>query len=479
MAAILDRLHASLAGMVYDQEELRRFYSVDSSLYTVLPEIVVVPANKADIAATVKLARQFGTSVTVRGAGTGLVGSALNDGIILDTTQMTSFEMCLAGNQAGAMVGPGISKGRLDVLLAEHAKMFAPNPSIGPFCSVGGMLGCNASGSRSIKYGSVIDNVAEVTFIDGNANVVTLPGNTEMAHKIYEIASSGIDESKFPKVTKNSCGYRIDCIKSPQDAHKIIMGSEGTLGIITSAILRIVDTPKRRILFVVEYDSVYDAAGDCSGIVATGPSAVEFVDGSTCGRINHTFAPNTKCLLFVEYDEHTSASRQILCEAVEVGRISIALDDEEDISRWWRYRESALSYSLASAAKHEVLAPHVIEDAAVSLERLGDLFSIQDELNREYGTRCISYGHAGNGNIHIRLLSSPSSPAGTEIKNIASQYFEQVTRLGGTITAEHGDGLARSEFVRLQYGDQNCNTFAKIKRLLDPDNVLNPGKIVL
>ena len=291
-------LESSIDGDVYSKREYRKFYSVDASSYQILPKIVVIPENEKDVISTVKIAKKFGTSVTVRGAGTGLVGSALNKGIILD---MKNFDR-LKIFKNHIEVGPGTIKGKLDKKLEEQKKFFPPNPSIGAFCSIGGMLGNNSSGSRTLKYGSMIDNIDEITFVDGNGKIITLPKDKKISKSILEY-SKKIKTEKFPKVTKNSSGYRIDKIKTIDDTHKLLVGSEGTLGIILSAKLKIKNIPKKRILFVIEYNSIIEASKNCQQIIKTNPSAIEFVDKTTLKNINFQFNKNSKCLLFVEYDE--------------------------------------------------------------------------------------------------------------------------------------------------------------------------------
>jgi FAD/FMN-containing dehydrogenase len=335
------------------------------------------------------------------------------------------------------------------------------------------MLGNNSSGSRSLKYGSVIDNVTEITFIDGNGIKITLPKNKRVAKKILKFARK-IDEKRFPNVTKNSSGYRIDKIRSINDSHKIIIGSEGTLGIILSAKLKIKNIPRKRILFVIGYESIRDSIKNCIEINKMGPSAIEFVDKTTLTQIKFKFDKKIKCLLFVEYDEKIDSSEKKL-QSIITKKIIRKLKNDSDISRWWKYRDSSLHYSLKSIKK-EWMMPFVIEDAAVPLENLQKLFSVLNKINKKYKTRSIVYGHAGNGNIHVRLVSNRKKI--TLIKNIAVQYFEEVIKLGGTITAEHGDGLARSEFIKRQYGVKNYQVFKEIKKFFDPKNVLNPGKII-
>jgi len=467
--SILKTLQSTIQGDVFFKKEFRQFYSVDASSYQIIPKVVVVPKNEKDVINAIKIAKKFKTSVTVRGAGTGLVGSALNKGIILEMKNFDSIRL----TKDYVTIGTGTIKGKLDKKLEEYKKFFPPNPSIGSFCSIGGMLGNNSSGSRSLKYGSVIDNVISITFIDGNGKKITLPENKRVGKKILEFAKK-IDRENFPNVTKNSSGYRIDNVKSIKDSHKVVIGSEGTLGIILSAKLKIKDNPRKRILFVIEYKSIKDAIKNCIKINETKPSAIEFVDRTTLNQIRFKFDRKTKCLLFVEYDENTSSNEKKI-KLIITGKIIKKLKRDSDIFQWWKFRDLSLHYSLKSIKKEKRI-PHVIEDAAVPLENLQKLFSVLNKINKKYKTRSIVYGHAGNGNIHVRLVSDRKK--NTIIKNIAIQYFDEVIKLGGTITAEHGDGLARSEFIKRQYGSKNYQIFKEIKKLFDPKNILNPGKII-
>jgi len=465
----LKTLESTIQGDVFSKKEFRKFYSVDASSYQIIPKMVIIPKNEKDVVNAIKIAKKCKTSVTVRGAGTSLVGSALNNGIILDMKNFDSIRLA----KDHVTIGPGTIKGKLDKKLKEYKKFFPPNPSIGSFCSIGGMLGNNSSGSRSLKYGSVIDNVTEITFIDGNGNKITLPKNKRVAKKILEF-SKKIDRNKFPNVTKNSSGYRIDEVRSINDSHKLFIGSEGTLGIILSAKLRIKDNPRKRILFVIEYKTIKNAIKNCIEINKTKPSAIEFVDRTTLNQIKFKFDRKTKCLLFVEYDDKINSNEKKI-KLIVTGKIIKELKRGSDISRWWKYRDSSLHYSLKSIIKEKRI-PHIIEDAAVPLENLQKLFLVINKINKKYKTRSVLYGHVGNGNIHVRLISDRKK--NTIIKNIAIQYFDEVIKLGGTITAEHGDGLARSEFVKRQYGAKNYQVFKQIKKFFDPKNVLNPGKII-
>ena len=461
-------LQKLISGDVFWDKNILKFYSVDASLYKVIPKVVVIPNSEEDVISAVRFAKKNKISITVRGAGTGLVGSALNKGIIIDLKKLNSINI----KKNYAEIGSGLFKGELDMKLSQKGKFFPPNPSIGPYCAMGGIIGNNASGSRTLKYGSTIDNIEEITFVNGKGEKITLPTNHKIGGSIFKI-SGKIEKEKFPDVTKNSCGYRLDCIKSVKDTHKILAGSEGTLGIVLSAKIRIRDIPQKRLLFIVGYESLQNAAKDCLQIKNTNPSAIEFVDKSTLKNIDFKFEKNIKCLLFVEYDSNIEKNKNYFKNLVG-SKIAKTCRTGNEIEKWWKFRDLALSYSLKSI-KQEDRIPHIIEDAAVPLENLGRLFSLIEKLNKKFQTKTVMYGHAGNGNIHVRIISNRKKIK--KLDEISKWYFNQVNKLGGTITGEHGDGIARSRYIKNQYGSVNYKLFKKVKEFFDPEEILNPGKI--
>ncbi|MDX1595817.1 MAG: FAD-binding oxidoreductase [Nitrosopumilaceae archaeon] len=466
---IKKRLQKIISCDIHLEKEFTSFYSVDASSYQIKPLLVIIPNNTKEITEIVKFATKNKISVTVRGAGTGLVGSALNSGIIFDMKNFNEIKVA----KTDVTVGPGVQKGVLDKILKSKKKFLGPNPSIGSYCSIGGMIGNNSSGSRTLKYGSVIDNLKEISFVDGNGQLIQLPQNKKYAQKVLEI-SKKIDLKKFPNVSKNSCGYRLDKIKSIKDTPKIIAGSEGTLGIMVSAKLKIQNIPKQKKLFVIEYTTENTAAKECPYIYRLNPSAIEFVDKKTLDNIDFKFSKNAKCLLFVEFDSNITKSEKLLKKIIS-GRIVKSIKNDLQIQKWWKYRDSALYYSLKSIKKENRI-PHIIEDATVSLELLPKLFFTIKKINQIFNTDSVFYGHAGNGNIHVRLIAGRQNPK--KLEKIAAKYFDQVISMGGTITGEHGDGLARSQFVKKQYGNANYITFRQLKAFFDPKNILNPDKII-
>ena len=445
---------------------VRNFYSVDASSYTIKPQVVAFPRNESDVIKIIKFAKRYHVPVTPRGAGTGLVGSALGRGIILD---MRNFDKIKLG--AGHVeVGSGVFKGRLDKILKKQGRVIGPDPSIGPFCTIGGMIGTNASGIHSLKYGSVVDNIIQVRMIGADGSVIKLPGKynaKDMIKKIHSI------DNTFPKVSKNSCGYRIDKVFAEKDLHKLITGSEGTLGIITLAKLRTYPSPKNISLYVIHYKTLSDAARDVPKILGLGPSAVELVDSNITKYLKIPVPSSTGCLLFVEFDGTAQDRKQI--RKITSGKIIKVESNAAKVKKLWSFRNSALAYSLQSITKNETM-PTLIEDAVVPVKRLPLLLKILDMISKKYGLRAIVYGHAGNGNLHIRPVLKQKDLG--LIKDIATEFFSGVIGIGGSITGEHGDGLARSEFVKLQYDAKTYSIFKDIKKQFDPGNVLNPGKII-
>lgn len=463
------KLQSVIKGRVLLDRDSLNYYSVDSSFYRVRPTVVVIPKTAQDVISVVRFARKNRIPITARGGGTGLVGSALGSGIIIDLQNFGKVRV----SKNHVEVGAGVHKGKLDQILDKHGKFLGPNPSVGPYCTIGGMIGTNASGSRSLKYGSTINNLLEVKMVTAQGKLLKLPSRSKPASSILQIARL-VDRSDYPAVSKNSCGYRLDAVDDVSNTQKIVAASEGTLGIILSAKLSIHDLPEKRSLIILGYSSPKKAALDCQKIILLRPSALEFVDHNTMRNIDAKFPPRTKCLLYVEFDSKTDRMSKALAKTCSGKTIRI-LNDRRSIERWWSFRNSALYFSLKNVLSKEAL-PHIIEDAAVPLERLVDLMSVAERLRKKFKVKLVMYGHAGNGNLHIRMASK--SKNARLVHRLAHEFFSEVISIGGTITAEHGDGIARSKFVKRQYNKRTYELFRRIKAEFDPQNLLNPHKIL-
>jgi len=448
----------------------RRLYSVDASSYFLKPAVITFPRDEYDVIKIVKFAAKNRIPITPRGAGTGLVGSALGEGIILDMRHLNKIKV----GHGYVEVGSGVFKGHLDAELEKHGRFLGPDPSIGPYCTIGGMIATNASGIHSLKYGSIIDNLIQVRMITAFGKLVTMPAQELISKEILELIKPEI-RKKFPHVSKNSCGYRIDKINSKDDLQKLIAGSEGTLGVVISAKLKTFPIPKNNILIIITYKTLMQAAVDVPKIVQIKPSAVEIIDNNVAKHIKIGKSDSSRCMVFVEFDHNISANMARIRSITTTGRIVKTITQKKVIKKWWSFRNSALSYSLRSISEKETM-PTLIEDATVPVEKLPLLLELINKIVSKYNLRAVIYGHAGNANLHIRPILKRKDKR--LIKKIALEFFSGVISIGGCITGEHGDGLARSEFVRLQYGNEVYSIFKRIKHIFDPANILNPGKII-
>ena len=462
---LASRLQKLVNCYVSDEKQILKFYSVDSSFYKKNPKVVVFPKHASQISKIIKFASRENIPIVARGGSTGLVGSALTNGIILD---MKHFNRIRVFNNHIA-VGSGVSKGQTDQVLLKHRKFLGPNPSVGPYCTIGGMISTNASGTKSLKYGSVIDNLLSIRIIDGQGRLIDLPSNSNISRKINSLLDENI---VFPDVTKNSCGYRLDKIKDGE-SHKIIAGSESTLGIILEAKLKIYDIPRKRELFVIGVDSLESASELVPYILPLNPAALELIDDSIMKFIPFNFDKRIHCLLLVEFDSMVSKSTKKLQSIIPKSWIIYETVKADHIARWWAYRDAALYYTLKNIPKNHLI-PHIIEDATIPVQNLQFLIPILRKLVKEYKSRFVTYGHIGNGNIHIRLISSNH----IHVNNLAKEFFSFVIAMGGSISGEHGDGIARTKYVKMQYSKDVYSKFIRLKQIFDPKSILNPKNII-
>ncbi len=513
----VESLKGLLRCRVLDSELYRYIYSSDASIYEIEPLCIVLAESVNDVVDTVRFAYEHNIPVIARGGATGLVGQAVGEGIIIDMTGMNRV-LEINISKGYVTVEPGIYKGILDDILKAYGKCIPVDPSSADYCTIGGMIANNASGIHTVKYGSTIDYVVslEVVLSDGSiidARRISIhemndPSNksreVEIARALYSILKGKEDtiSKGYPKVKKNSSGYRLDRVLCSDgiDLAKLFVASEGTLGIIVKARLKIIDIPRYRALALLAFDSTYDASLYASSISSTlRPSSIELIDKSVIRLVNQrdiqhldpdhgsdSIDTNVNSLLFVEFDgysrEEVDSSLNELLEYthrygdVHGVRCLTYSSNIDEISKIWGIRKKALAYVM-KMRKGKAKALAFIEDPVVDVSRLADLVRGIEGIYAKHGVEYYTiYGHAADGNLHTRPMVDLSKDYRGEMYSLAMDMLTLVKEMGGSISAEHGDGIARREFVRLLYGDEIYDLFVAVKMLLDPRNIMNPGK---
>jgi glycolate oxidase len=472
-------------GEILEDNWSRRIYSVDASHYEIDPAAIAYPVDEYDVQRICQYALSKKVPVTARGAGTGLLGQSLSSGIILDFTKHMN-EIIEIGDYH-VTVQPGIVKGQLDKELKKKNKFLPPDPASSNYCTVGGMVADNSSGIHSLGYGSTISFLEEIDVIygDGTLGFASATKYDEKMKRLGEFLSLHAREinDRFPKVSKNSCGYRLDAVIAHNfNPQKIFAASEGTLGLMTSAKLRILDVPEYRSLIVLGFEDVLAAVSAVPAILELFPTALEMVDGSVLRSSDQGNQAQYGCLLFVEFADSRSRSNvedpMQLCKqkVAGAGFVIESANDEQSITKMWMARKNALNsiMKLTIGSRKPI---GLIEDTVVRPDILVQHTTNLLQIYRENKLDYVIYGHAGDGNIHTRPLINTASPKEIELmRDIAKRVFAYVIERGGTITGEHGDGLARTDYIEMMYGKKITSLFLQTKKLFDPLITLNPFK---
>lgn len=507
---LISRSLHSISGDILSGTWQRYMYASDASAYEIPPKCVVLPRNIEDVIKVVKFAATNNIAVIARGGGSGLAGQAIGDGIIIDFTKHMTKIIEINAEENYVVVEPGIYKGILDKELKKYGKFLPPDPSSANYCALGGMIATNASGAHTVKYGSTIDYVLSLDVVLSNGELINVEPveigsdawhekeNTTEGKLLRSLANllkpnEELIRNKFPKVRKNSCGYRLDRVLNGNiiDMSKLFVASEGTLGIVVRAKFKIMDLPKEKALMLVGFNDTLQASQSIPKISELKPSSLELIDKTViqlARTASEEFAikvpEETNCLLFVEFDgndkqEVEDSINQLskLLDNIDARVIAYSYDSNE-IGRLWEIRKNALSYTMKirEGSKKPIA---FMEDPVVSIDKLGFLVDTLKQVYRKYNLTYVIYGHAGDGNLHTRPLLDVGKIEDLQImKEITNELLNAIRSVNGSISAEHGDGLARSEFIRDVYGDEIYQLFVKVKELFDPRNIMNPNKKV-
>jgi len=482
----------------------RAAYATDASIYQILPGCVVAPRDGADIAAVVKYAADKGIPLAARGAGSGVAGEALCSGIVFDMTRYMNRIISVSDDGGIVVCEPGAVLDDVNNRLAEYGRKIGPDPSSSNRATVGGCVANNSTGAHSLQYGYTGDYVESVEAVLADGSIIEFKNNFDpaaqddeklvsIASRCISILSEGQDviANAQPKTKRNRSGYTVAgiCRNGKIDLAKLLAGSEGTLAIFTKIALKTVPTPPVKGLLQLEFESLRQMAQAVPVIVDSGASACELMDNTLIDmavealpEYRDILPAGAAAVLLVEHTGETEEQvrKKIKDTDSKVGTTAknrkIVFEPQQQ-KRLWKSRKDAVPLlDRKRGRKHPV---PFIEDVSVGKERLGEYISKLEDIKKRYGTAVSFYGHAGDGELHIRPYLDLGDPADVEkMQSLAKEVFSLAWSLGGTISGEHALGLVRTAFIRQQYGDEFYELLCKIKNIFDPEGLMNPGKII-
>jgi FAD/FMN-containing dehydrogenase/Fe-S oxidoreductase len=478
----------------------RAMYSTDASLYRIAPLAVVRPRHVDEVAAALAVAREQGVPLTSRGAGTSVAGNAVGRGIVLDFSRHLNKVLSIDPESRTAVVEPGAVHAVLQRAAAPHGIRFGPDPSTHPRCTVGGMIGNNACGSRSLAYGRTSDNVAGLRLLlaDGStlrtgydaAGAPSVTGGEGVVAGVRDVMGRHLAtvRTEFDRFGRQVSGYAAQHLLPERfDLGQALVGSEGTLGVITEATLRLVVDAPIRVVVALGFGSIVEAGEAAPAVVAHGPTSCEGLDSRLLTVLRERRGegavpplPTGDAWLFVEVAGHDRD--EVLSRAQGLATAGIALDalvveDPLVQARLWRIREDGAGMAGRSPAGRPAWPGW--EDAAVPPAMLGSYLARFDELVASYDMTSAPFGHFGDGCMHVRLDYPLDRPDGTAVlRRFLTDAARLVGEYGGSLSGEHGDGRARSELLPHMYSPEAIRLFGELKHVFDPDDVLNPGVLV-
>jgi FAD/FMN-containing dehydrogenase/Fe-S oxidoreductase len=517
-------LKKSLEGQLFTDETTRRLYATDASAYREMPQAVAIPTTEEDLVKLIRFANENKTSIIPRTAGTSLAGQVVGAGIVVDVSKHFNKIIEVNKEEGWAIVQPGIVRDDLNKYLQSYGYFFAPETSTANRAMIGGMIGNNSCGSNSVVFGSTREHLIEVDALlsDGSkawfgpvkkmdfVSRANSHGSLENAvyKHIFNILSDEKNvreiEKEFPKqsVERRNTGYAIDMLARMQPFNdegqpfnfcSLIAGSEGTLAFVTSAKIKLtpLDPPHKK-LVCIHCSSIDESLRANLVALAHRPSAVELMDHYVFeatkrnrGQIENRF--------FIEGDPMAILVAELTrdsAEKAEADALALIADlkskglgysypvvSGDDIKKVWNLRKAGLGL-LSNVPGDEKPVP-VIEDTAVDVNDLPAYIADVADVLKKHGLYSVHYAHAGSGELHLRPIIDLKTTDGVKLfRTIAEEIATLVKKYNGSLSGEHGDGRLRGEFIPKMIGEHNYKLIKELKKVWDPNNVFNPGKIV-
>lgn len=428
-------------------------YSYDASFGEYLPQLVIQPKTADEISKIMKLANKHRIPIYPRGSATSLSGGPLpvEGGIVLDMTRMNK-KLIIDRENLLAIVSPGVTTGEIHQKAEEVGLFYPPDPSSSKISTIGGNILENSSGPKGLKYGTTKEYVIGLEVVTPEGEIVRTGGKT----------------------VKNVTGY---------DLTRLIVGSEGTLAIVTEATLRLIPKPKARKTLLATFSRLVDSGYAITKILSSGilPAAMELMDNA-CIRAVENFSPcglpvEAEALVIIEVDGHPLAIQEEIeqCEVLclQVGATSVRTAkteaEREDI---WKARR------MVSPAITQMGPTKISEDATVPRSQIPAMMEKLSQIRRKYDLNLVVFGHAGDGNLHPNIITDKRNIAEMKrVEDAVSEIFEAAVALGGTLSGEHGIGTLKAPYMEMELGAAGLDLMKKVKTAWDPNNILNPGKI--
>ncbi|HEX4662457.1 MAG TPA: FAD-linked oxidase C-terminal domain-containing protein [Candidatus Saccharimonadales bacterium] len=515
MNKVANYLQEHLEGEVLTDSAIRNYFATDASVLTITPNMVVYPRNTNDVRKVMRFSWQLAERghvlpVTARGKGTDLGGAALGNGIILALPAHMNRLLEIDTKQQRVRIQPGINYRTLQETLYTHNRFLPPYPASMDYSTVGGAIANNSSGEKSLKYGNTRKYVDKLEVVLANGELIQTGrlSKRELNHKKGETTFEAevyrqldgiitdnwdvIQKAANQRISKNSSGYNLADVKHTDgsfDITPLLVGSQGTLGIVTEAILKLEPYNPKTSLLLAEFDDLTSAHDAISLLLKLEPSALEMVDQNLLAFVTKQQPDRLKGLiesetipavvLLIEFDDPSERTRKhqakkakkLLQNLASNTKIS---DDYEQQQKMWNIRHMAatvVNYNEAGKASLPI-----IEDGVVPHEQFQAYIEGVYELCTKYRLQPAIWGHAGDANLHIQPLMDLGKLSDRQhVFKIMEEYYDLVLKLGGSISAEHNDGRLRTPFIVKQFGTELADIFVEVKKAFDPSGMLNPG----
>lgn len=500
-SSLAARLRKELdAEVMFDAASLGR-YSTDASIYQVEPIGIVVPRSEEAARTAIAIAVEEGVPILPRGAGSSQCGQAVGAALVIDHSKYLNKILEVRTDEAVAVVQPGVVLDALNAELRKRGLWFPVDVSTSAQATLGGMVGNNSCGSRSIAYGNMVHNVHAIEAVTASGHRWRFGPLSEASgeygefvqklKQLYEREKAEI-EARFPKVLRKVAGYNLDHLGPPHaNAAHLLVGSEGTLAYSERIHLKLSPLPAKRALGVCHFPKFHTAMQLTQHIVKLGPTAVELVDRTMIGlardnpafekTVNAFIKGDPDAILLVEFSgeqDQAPKLKQLVRLMAELGLPGsvVEVTDERLQKQIWEVRKAGLNIMMSMKGDGKPVS--FIEDCAVPLEHLAEYTERLTRVFEKHGTRGTWYAHASVGTLHVRPVLDMRRDGAEKMRAIAEEACAMVKEYKGAYSGEHGDGLVRSEWIAPFFGPRLTAALAEIKSWLDPRGLMNPGKIV-